>query len=130
MTAPRRRRRRLSAESRKRARRNAAIARQYRAGATLAQLGAQYGLTETGIWRVLDRGGWRLSPEEVRQRRTGTSGGRRPIWPDCPAHLQHDYRKARAVIGSHAAKAQLLAAEARHGRVSGANSIRTGGITS
>jgi hypothetical protein len=33
------------------------------------------------------------------------------IWPDCPPHLAREYQRIRAIIGSRAARDQLLSIE-------------------
>lgn len=94
-----------------RARRDGEIVARYRGGETLDQVARAVGMSPTGVWRALDRLGALPSAEVMAQRRgrvRRARSGPRPVWPDCPAHLQRDYRKVRAVIGSAAARAQLM----------------------
>jgi hypothetical protein len=98
--------------------RDAAIVRRFHAGESLARLGRAFGLTESGVSRVLLRLGARLSPAETRARfaagaRQARATGPKPVWPDCPPHLRADYQRIRVVIGSRAARDQLLELDSR-----------------
>lgn len=89
----------------------------YRAGTPLRLIGDVYGLTESGVWRVLQRLGALGRSPAPRSRRPGAlRPGPKPVWPDCPDHLLRDYRKVRAVIGSRAARDQLMRAQSQTGQ--------------
>ncbi len=104
-------------------RRDAEIARRWLAGESQARLGRDFGLTDSGVHRVLARIGtaWRdaraaaiaaaLNPRSSMDH--ARKSGRKAVWPDCPPELQAQYRKIRSVIGSEAAKAQLLSLHTR-----------------
>jgi hypothetical protein len=97
--------------------RDAALVSAHAAGATQDQLARRFGMSPSGISRALERLGARRPVEDriVAWRRAPRAGrpGPKPIWSDVPAHLVRDYHAIRAVIGSRAARDQLLAAEAR-----------------
>lgn len=110
-----------------RAERDREIVRRWMAGESQTAIGKAFGLTHSGVAKVLDRVSTRWAAaragalaEMQRQRRpyadpkdrTGRSG-RPEVWPDCPEALRPQYRKIRAVIGSEAAKAQLRALAAK-----------------
>lgn len=93
-----------------------AVVQRWLQGESQAEIARAHGLTPGGVQRILTRreAEWRQSrAEALRQAaapRPGKSRSGRPsVWPDCPPELQAQYRKIRAVIGSAAAKAQLLA---------------------
>lgn len=93
-----------------------AVVQRWLQGESQAEIARAHGLTPGGVQRILTRREeeWRRSrAEALRQAaapRPGKSRSGRPsVWPDCPPELQAQYRKIRAVIGSAAAKAQLLA---------------------
>lgn len=99
-----------------RAHRDALIVRAYAKGKTLAQIGRDVGLSESGVSRVLCRCDARPTRTDRvlrRKRRARRLPGRRPFWPDCPAHLAREFRTLRSIIGAEAARAQLIALDAR-----------------
>jgi hypothetical protein len=108
--------------------RDRAITERWMAGESQARLARAFGLTASGVNRILDRvaDAWAAARAEAigkaaapRRRSESHSSkagppdarktGRRAVWPDCPPDLRRDYRKIRSVIGSEAAKAQLTA---------------------
>ena len=89
------------------------IARRYHAGETLEQLAGSYGICPSRVSRVLAQLGARLSSEQIRERRRTSGAGRKAVWPDCPPYLRREYLRIRTVIGSVAARNQLLALDAR-----------------
>lgn len=96
-----------------RAARDRTIVARYAAGATQVAIAEDFGMSPSGVSRVLARLGQRVTAEEIHRRRDAglfrKLSGRPPVWPDCPPHLLRTYRKVRAVIGSHAAREQLTA---------------------
>lgn len=90
------------------------IVRRFRAGERLDEIARAVGLSSSGVWRALDRLNALTRPMPIRPRRADARRtGPKPVWPDCPPHLQHHYRKIRALIGSRAARDQLLRIEAQ-----------------
>jgi hypothetical protein len=108
-----------SIPSEARAERDAEIARRWLAGESQARLGRDFGLSDSGVHRVLARVGkaWCAARAAALREAASMRGaldqtqrpGRKAVWPDCPPELRSSYRKIRSVIGSEAAKAQLLA---------------------
>jgi transposase-like protein len=97
-----------------RARRDRLVRQGYARGATQAELASRLGLSPSGISRILARLDARPDAElRVRRLRAPRRTGPRPIWPDCPPHLAREYQRIRAIIGSRAARDQLLSIEAR-----------------
>jgi transposase-like protein len=98
-----------------RARRDRLVRQGYARGATQAELASRLGLSPSGISRILARLDARPDAAELRVRRLRAPRrtGPRPIWPDCPPHLAREYQRIRAIIGSRAARDQLLSIEAR-----------------
>jgi hypothetical protein len=103
------------AMSMERALRNSAIIVAYAAGATLAQIGAEHGLSASGVFRILVRNDARPTHADRRTRRLrdGRRTGPRGYWPDCPPHLAAEYRRLRKIIGPVSARDQLIALDAR-----------------
>lgn len=101
--------------SMERALRDGAIISAYAAGATLAEIGAQHGLTPSGVFRILVRRDARPTHADRRARRLRDNRrtGPRGYWPDCPAHLAAEYRRLRQIIGPVSARDQLIAIDAR-----------------
>jgi transcriptional regulator with XRE-family HTH domain len=98
-----------------RARRDLLVRQGYARGATQAELASRLGLSPSGISRILARLDARPDAAELRVRAAAraTAHWPRPIWPDCPPHLAREYQRIRAIIGSRAARDQLLSIEAR-----------------
>lgn len=91
-------------------------------GESMNEIGADMGLSHKGVQLILERmeREWRETRTEAlraaaKPRPGKTRTGRPTVWPDCPPELQGQYRKIRAVIGSAAAKAQLLEIVRREG---------------
>lgn len=96
--------------------RDKAVLQRWLDGESMNAIAKDMGLSHKGVTLILNRieAEWRLGraealAEAARPRPGKTRTGRPSIWPDCPPELQPQYRKIRAIIGSAAAKAQLLA---------------------
>lgn len=96
------------------------VARRWLAGEDRLVLARSFGVSSSGIYRMLARvdAQWRvqralaLGQTERGLRRDRDAKPRRkpgppPVWPDCPPHLIREYQQLRAVIGSRAAREQL-----------------------
>ena len=92
----------------------------YRAGATQSQLAREFGISPSGVSVILARHGARPTLAEMAARSNAAvrtkPPGPRPVWPDCPVHLRREYHKIRAVIGSRAARDQLLRFHEKRGQ--------------
>lgn len=102
--------------------REQAVVQRWLQGDSQAEIARAHGLTHGGVQRILTRREeeWRRSRAEALRSaaasRPGKSRSGRPsVWPDCPPELRAQYHKIRSVIGSAAAKAQLLALHACEG---------------
>ena len=95
--------------------RDRAILAAHQAGQSQERIARALGMSPSGVSRALARMDARLPAEATKARALAAHRrtGRRPIWPDCPPHLVGTYRAVRAVIGSAAARDQLMAIEAR-----------------
>lgn len=89
-------------------------------GESMSEIARDLGLSHKGVTLILNRfeHEWRSQRAEAlraaaRPRPGKTRTGRPQVWPDCPPELQAEYRKIRTIIGSAAAKAQLLALQSR-----------------
>lgn len=90
--------------------RNQALIADYLGGMTAREVAAKYQLTYSYAKTVLHRRGITLpSREHARRSRLGgsTSGGRPPVWPDCPPELQADYAILSKYHGKIRARAML-----------------------
>jgi|GEM_PF-3510968 len=91
------------------AQRNAQIVARYRAGKSLNHLARVFGLSQSRVWSIV---AWSVHPDEAPHRRALMAprhrGGRRAIWPDCPPEYRDEYLQLRRVIGSAAARDQLM----------------------
>jgi DNA invertase Pin-like site-specific DNA recombinase len=96
--------------------RDKAVVQRWLDGESMNEIARDIGLSHKGVTLILNRfeAEWRAARTEAlraaaRPRPGKTRTGRPSVWPDCPPELQGQYRKIRAIIGSAAAKAQLLA---------------------
>lgn len=103
-----------------RAERDRDVVRRWLHGESQTDIARAFGLTHSGVQRILARKerDWLESRADALRQATQpgtgpTRSGRPSVWPDCPPELLPQYRKIRAVIGSAAAKAQLLALNAQ-----------------
>lgn len=99
--------------------RNARIIEAYQAGASRTEVARQFGMNAAWIGNILKQAGVQRDPvkEVSRQARERWSSGRysdvqfkrgrKPVWPDCPPHLQADYRKLRKYMPAREARAAL-----------------------
>jgi len=109
--------------------RDRAILAAHQAGQSQERIAKALGMSPSGVSRALSRLDARLPPEATKARALAAHRrtGRKPIWPDCPPHLERTYRAVRAVIGSAAAREQLLAIEARRQAASHDSIMNHGG---
>lgn len=96
--------------------RDQAVLRRWLDGESMNEIARDIGLSHKGVTLILNRfeAEWRETRAEAlraaaKPRPGKTRTGRPVVWPDCPPELQAQYRKIRTIIGSAAAKAQLLA---------------------
>lgn len=105
--------RRAAERDKSRAFRDRAIVQEYHAGQTLEQVAVRFGMTASGISRVLSRMDASLTPQQRASRPRAGGSGRKAVWPDCPPEMKAEYMRIRLIIGSQAARDQLLRLAAR-----------------
>lgn len=101
--------------------RNAAIVREYQAGRMPRDIAVMSGVSVSTVYVVLKAAGMAAGRDEptrslvakarwqradYREKQAGKCGRKR-VWPDCPAHLQADYRKLRYYMSAADARAAL-----------------------
>lgn len=92
--------------------RNRSIVSAYQSGVEYSDLAKRFGITVSRICKIIGRYGARLNDEQ-RHQRYGARTYRRAVWPDCPPHLQREYRRLRQIVGAPEARRQLEALEAK-----------------
>ncbi len=106
----------MSAKRHMEAARREAIISEYLGGASAREVAKRYGIKEGTLRTYLHRWGISLPPEERRRRLAHAGHITAPLrtaWPDCPPHLQADYRKLSLYMPRRQARAELEAIEAR-----------------
>jgi hypothetical protein len=98
------------------------VLRRWLDGESMNEIALDLGLSHKGVTLILNQfeAEWRAARTDAlsaaaRPRPGKTRTGRPCVWPDCPPELRPQYQKIRAVIGSAAAKAQLLDLARREG---------------
>lgn len=98
--------------------RRRAIEAAYRAGASISEVAAQFGIHRNSLAVNLHRWGIKLPEDERRRRyaeghrksaaaRAASMRGRPQVWPDCPPHLLSAYETLRLHYPAREARAML-----------------------
>ena len=95
--------------SKDRAKRNAAMIDDWLGGMVQTDVAEKYDISVSRLSVLIRRSGAVLSTAEHGRRvQAGikTTRGRKPAWPDCPAHLKHEYMRLRKSYGISAQDAR------------------------